>query len=177
MSLGHAMYQSYFSVPYALSALRSMWVGATPPLPQHYDGCMRLFMAYITLDSALHWRKLNTAFQVHHALSLAACVQNAIYGPRFIGMCVLANEVSTIFLSAKALLPKPHVLRTACQFAFPISFFATRICMNTLCMAYVSANHDARTIGLMGSICALNGYWFCKAISKYFWRQPSLPRE
>ena len=160
LSLVHASVQTYYAVPYAWHAVGWMWNGEQIQEPEHYHSCMALFFVYILFDSWVHWRKLSRAYRVHHVLTAAGCLHNALCGPHVVGMCVLANEASTVFLSTKALMAKTNPYRKYCAHAFRGTFFLTRVCLNTMCFSYALEHSSWTTCGLMGSICALNLFWF-----------------
>ena len=131
LSAAHASVQCWVSVPYALHFVFVDKLDiAKGPDPQSYYACSALFMVYIVFDCAAQWRKLGVAYQTHHILTVAATAYNVVYGPHALLMCVLTNELSTVFLSLKALLPKDHVLRPHAYRAFGLTFFVFRILLN-----------------------------------------------
>ena len=164
MSLAHAGVQTYYAGPYAWHVVEWMWDGGELHEPVNYHFCMALFLLYTLFDSCVHWHKLGSAYRTHHVLTVVGCLQNVIRGPHFVGMCVLANETSTIFLSTKALLSKQNPCRKYCRYAFGITFFLCRVCLNALCFSYTLERCHWDTCVLMAGIVALNGYWFVHAM-------------
>ena len=164
LSLVHAVAQSWKTIPYTFHFVFVDKFDTTRgPDPNLYWECAALFMAYISLDSLMHWQKLGRMYQAHHVLTAAATAYNILYGPHALGMCVLSNEVSTIFLSAKALLPKQHPLRPRLYQCFGWSFFVFRIVLNFL-LVICSFHVSAGTTVLMSSIWGMNVVWFGKGL-------------
>lgn len=164
LSLVHAVVQSWKTVPYTLHFVLFDHLDPTKgPDPSAYQECMTLFLMYITLDSVVHWRRLGTTYKVHHALTAAGAAYNMYYGPHAIGMCVLANEVSTVFLSTKALLPKGHFARPFVYQCFGWSFFFWRVLLNALLVVCAVRISFGCTV-LMASIWGMNMVWFAKGI-------------
>jgi hypothetical protein len=162
LSLAHAAVQSWKTVPYTLHFVFVDHLDvAKGPDPGLYRECVALFLAYIALDSVVHWRALGPGYRVHHALTAAGAVYNAMYGPHAIGLCVLSNEVSTIFLSAKALLNKSHVMRPFVYQCFGWSFFFFRVLLNTL-LVVSSVHVSFECAALMISIWGMNMVWFAQ---------------
>jgi len=164
LSLAHAALQSWKTVPYTLHfVFLDKLDPDMGPDPTVYRECMILFLVYIAVDSLANWDKLGKAYQTHHVLTAFAMSYNALCGPHALGMCVLSNEISTVFLSAKVLLPKKHVLRPYVYQCFGWSFFVFRVVINSLLVAHcfhVSTDNFV----LMLSIWGLNVFWFIKGI-------------
>lgn len=164
----HAAVQSWYTVPYTVEFMRCAFTECendeVEPSLVYYK-CMALFAAYIAFDSAMHWHTLGRAYQIHHTVTLVATWYNVAYGPHDLGLAVLTNEVSTVFLSTRALLPKGHSLRAPCFKAFVASFFVFRVLLNSLLLAYTLQLSIWCTL-LMGSIWSVNVFWFAKAFAK-----------
>ena len=162
LSLVHAAVQSWKTVPFTLHFVFVDYLDADKgPDPVLYQECMMLFLVYTTLDSVAHWRTLGTSYQMHHALTAAGAVYNMCCGPHAIGLCVLSNEVSTIFLSAKGLLDKSHVMRPFVYQCFGWSFFFFRVLLNTL-LVVSSVHVSFECAALMISIWGMNMVWFAQ---------------
>lgn len=166
LSLAHAAVQSWKTVPYTI---HFVFVDKLDPEmgpdPTVYRECVILFLVYIAIDSFANWDKLGKAYQAHHILTAFATSYNALCGPHALGMCVLSNEISTVFLSAKALLPKNHALRPYMYQGFGWSFFAFRIVINFLLVAHCF-HISAGSFMLMLSIWGLNVFWFAKGVCR-----------
>lgn len=155
----HAGVQTCFALPFTLKYL--IFSSATAPDPTIYRGCMTLFAAHIVVDTALHWHKLCASMRLHHTLTLMSAGLNYFCGgSRSAAMVLLANETSTIFYSLRQLLPKGSVPHRVCSHAFKITFFATRIGLNSALLVRESLC-PAET-GAVTALLCLNGYWFVR---------------
>ena len=102
--------------------------------------------------------------KIHHSITLAAAVYNYTYGSPLPAMVLLSNEVSTVFYSASKLLPANSGARRVCRHLFGVTFFATRIVMNSMLMMKADAPLATTERGALAALLCLNAFWFGKGM-------------
>lgn len=159
VSLAHSLWQCALTIPYALAGLRRRAFPEPDPL---LTACtLGAFQLYIAFDTIWHWRKLSFSMKAHHLLTGGCAFVNMMSGPRYLGLLLLTNESSTIFLNLKKLQPECR----AWQYIFRTTFILSRVVCNGFLLGHIM-HHAPNMTAPMCCILGLNLFWVGKLCAR-----------
>lgn len=132
-------------------------------------GIANLLNAYIIQDSCIHWKELNTDMRIHHmaTLFLGFMLASQPYFEKHwhLVAIVISTEISTIFLSLRAL----NILKPINTVLFVITFFYYRTFrLGNLVFFEIPDDGPILLKHLLYILYSLNLYWTVKIFQKLF---------
>jgi len=123
-----------------------------------------LFFTYISFDCITNKSKLSIEEWAHHVLTFIGLGVSLYTGPHYIGYLFLINEVSTIFLHLRRIVPTA-TLQFMCKICFFITFTIFRMGFNGYLM-YWTMKHIGFGIQLLFQVLTycINLYWYRKIL-------------
>ena len=162
LSLVHALLQSSC----ALLLLPSIKLKSPNPIPA-FNYLLIVLIEYLLFDLIANKTKKDA--KIHHCIVIAVAAYAFCFGKMHsVGVLLLLNEISTVFLNLSLMGQKPQLL---IKFCFVISFFIFRILLIPFVILYciLPQMKTLEDVGILLTIVAhfgLNFYWWTKIVKK-----------